>query len=94
MATGQFTYYWLHIDAEIGERDLAAFCGASSAQLLLVVTVLAILVIPTAYDERLELTWPSWGLSLSPRPLMTTSDNRPTSLRQRNRGVTVEHKRL
>ena len=43
-----------HFDAEVGERDLAAFCGASSAQLLLVVIVLAILVVRHGPDENQE----------------------------------------
>jgi hypothetical protein len=54
IARGQFTYYWLHIDAEVGERDLAAFCGASSVPLLLVVIVLAILVVRHGPDEHQE----------------------------------------
>jgi hypothetical protein len=54
IARGQLTYYWLHIDAEVGERDLAAFCGASSAQLLLVVIVLAILAVHHGPDKHQE----------------------------------------
>ena len=51
---GQFIQYWLHIDAEVAERELATFNRASGAQLLLVVFVLAILVVDHGPHEQQE----------------------------------------
>ena len=44
MSRGQFIQYWLHVDAEIAEGELAAFGCACGAQLFLVL-LLAVLVI-------------------------------------------------
>ena len=90
MAPGQFTYYWLHIDAKIGERDLDAFCGASSAQLLLVVTVLAILVVRHGSDEHQKPPGEEpQGIITQPPAFDHSSANQadPHTFGQRNRGV-------
>ena len=54
IAPGQFIQYRLHIDAEVAERELAAFGRASGAQLLQVVFVLAILVVDHGPHEQQE----------------------------------------
>ena len=54
IARGQFIQYWLHIDAEVAERELAAFGRASGAQLLLIVFVLAKLVVRHGPHEQQE----------------------------------------
>jgi len=53
IARGQFIQYWLHIDAEVAERELAAFGRASGAQLILVF-LLAILVVDHGPHEQQE----------------------------------------
>ena len=52
--SNQSIQYWLHIDAEVAERELSALRRASGAQLLLVVTVLAILVVRHGSHEQQE----------------------------------------
>ena len=89
IARGQFIQYWLHIDAEVAERELAAFGRASGAQLILVF-LLAILVVDHGPHKQQETPGEVPHGSIAPpatfdHPSASQAD--PHQLGQRDLGV-------